>query len=80
MKTRRLRMLMRKRKRKTLNENNGSPLSNLIYFENSEVGVNLDRVLYFTFYRSKLYFYYDNKTITITDVVDIDAFRSKIMQ
>ena len=73
-------MLMRKRKRKTLNENSGSPLSNFIYFENSKVGVNLDKVLYFTFYRNKLYFYYDNKTITITDVVDIDAFRSKIMQ
>jgi len=71
-------MLMRKRKRKSLKENNMSPLSNFIYFENSEVGVNLDKVLYFTFYRNKLYFYYDNKTITIIDESDINFFRTKI--
>ena len=53
-------------------------LSSYIYFEISEVGVNLDRVLYFMFSHNRLYFYYDNKTITITDTTDMDYFRSKI--
>lgn len=63
----------------TENSNGINILSKYIYFINSEVGVNLDKVLYFMFSHNRLYFYYDNKTITITNISDMDYFRNKIL-
>ena len=62
----------------TENSNGINILSKYIYFINSEVGVNLDKVLYFMFSHNRLYFYYDNKTITITDISDMDFFKNKV--